>query len=112
MGALMRYWVSVGVHGVLGRGFPYGTLAVNVLGSALIGVLSVLFLERLVVGPQWRAALLVGFLGAFTTFSTFSYETLMLVEQGLWLRAATNVGANVLLCLLAVWIGASLGRLL
>lgn len=110
LGALMRYWVALAVYGLLGRGFPYGTLAVNVLGSGLIGLLSVLFLERMALGPEWRAGVLVGFLGAFTTFSTFSYETLMLMEDGQALRAMVNVVANVVFCITAAWAGVVLGR--
>ncbi|WP_337954738.1 CrcB family protein [Sedimenticola selenatireducens] len=72
IGALMRFWVSNGIYGVFGRGFPYGTLTVNVLGSLVMGFLYILFLERMSVSPEIRGALLVGFLGAFTTFSTFS----------------------------------------
>jgi CrcB protein len=112
LGALTRYWVALAVHGLLGRGFPYGTLAVNVLGSAFIGLLSVLFMERLALAPEWRAAVLIGFLGAFTTFSTFSYETLALVEAGAVFRAGLNVAANVLLCLGAAWAGTVAGRML
>ncbi len=112
VGAVARYWVSVGVYALLGRAFPYGTLTVNVLGAGLIGILSVLLIERLAVAPEWRGAVLVGFLGAFTTFSTFSYETLMLLEDGYLLRAALNVLGNVLLCLVAAWLGVSLGRAL
>jgi len=110
VGALLRYGVSVGVAGLLGRGFPYGTLAVNVLGCLAMGILYVLLLERLALGAEWRAALLVGLLGAFTTFSTFSMETLLLVENGEQLRALGNIAATVVLCLLATWVGIVLGR--
>ena len=110
VGALLRFWVSSGVYQLLGRGFPYGTLAVNVLGSFLMGLLYILLLERMTVGPEVRGALLVGLLGAFTTFSTFSIETLNLVEQADYLKAGTNVIASVLACLLAAWIGLIVGR--
>ena len=109
-GALLRYGVSVGVTAVAGRAFPYGTLAVNVLGCLAMGGLYVLLLERMAVAPEWRAALLVGLLGAFTTFSTFSMETLTLLENGEQLRAVVNVAASVVLCLLATWLGVLLGR--
>jgi len=109
-GAVLRYWVSTGVYVALGRSFPYGTLAVNVLGSGIMGFLYVLLLERITVAAEWRAVLLVGLLGAFTTFSTFSIETLGLVEEGEPLRALVNIGANVVMCLFAVWMGVVLGR--
>ncbi|MCG7873316.1 MAG: fluoride efflux transporter CrcB [Candidatus Thiodiazotropha lotti] len=109
-GALFRFWVSSGVYGVLGRGFPYGTLAVNVLGSLVMGFLYVLFIERMVVSTEWRAGLLIGFLGAFTTFSTFSMETLNLLEQAEVLKAGLNVLLSVVACLLACWLGLVLGR--
>ncbi len=110
LGALGRYWVSGGVYRALGRDFPWGTLAVNVVGSFAMGLLMVLFLERLAVGPEWRAAVLVGFLGAFTTFSTFSIETLTLIEEGFMEKALLNVFASVLACVLACWVGMVLGR--
>ena len=109
-GAVLRYGVSNWVHAVLGRGFPYGTLFVNVAGSLLIGALSILMLERMNIGPEWRAAILVGVLGSFTTFSTFSLETLNLLEQGEFVNAAANMLLSVIICLIAVWLGVSLAR--
>ncbi|MEW8028372.1 MAG: fluoride efflux transporter CrcB, partial [Candidatus Thiodiazotropha sp.] len=91
VGALFRFWVSSGVYSLLGRGFPYGTLVVNVLGSLVMGFLYVLLLERTTVSPEMRGALLIGFLGAFTTFSTFSIETLNLLEQAELLKAGLNI---------------------
>lgn len=110
VGAVLRYGASLGVYSVLGRGFPYGTLFVNVSGSLLMGVLSVLMLERFAIGPEWRAAVLVGVLGSFTTFSTFSIETLNLLEQGDLMRAMANIVLSVLICLVAVWFGVLIGR--
>lgn len=110
VGALLRFAVATGVSAILGRGFPYGTLTANVLGCLAMGVLYVLFLERMAVSPELRAALLVGVLGAFTTFSTFSIETLMLVESGEQVRALLNVMLSVILCLVATWIGMAVGR--
>ena len=109
-GAVCRFWVSSTVHVWLGRGFPWGTLAVNVIGSLLIGVLSVLMLERMDVSPQWRAGLLIGVLGSFTTFSTFSLETLNLFEQGETVRAMLNVLLSVLACVAAAWLGVVVAR--
>ena len=110
IGALMRFWVSTGIHAVVGRGFPYGTLAVNVLGSLLMGFLYILFLERMTVSPELRAALLIGFLGAFTTFSTFSIETFNLIEQADYLKAGLNMLLSVTACLFAAWLGVIIGR--
>ena len=110
VGALLRFWVSSGIHGVAGRSFPYGTLTVNVLGSLLIGILYVAFNERLDVSPHWRALLLVGVLGAFTTFSTFSMETLELLEKGDFVKAVVNVLLNVVLCVGAAWVGVLAAR--
>lgn len=110
IGAVLRYGASIGVYSLLGKGFPYGTLFVNVSGSLLMGLLSVLMLERFNIGPEWRAAVLVGLLGSFTTFSTFSIETLNLLEQGDLMRATMNMVLSVLVCLVAVWIGVLIGR--
>jgi CrcB protein len=109
-GALFRYWVSNGVYSLLGRGFPYGTLAVNVLGSLVMGFLYVLLLERTTVSPEWRGALLIGFLGAFTTFSTFSIETLNLLEQAELIKAGLNILLSVVACIFACWFGLVVGR--
>lgn len=110
VGALFRFWVSSGVYNLLGRGFPYGTLAVNVLGSLVMGFLYVLLLERTTVSPELRGALLIGFLGAFTTFSTFSIETLNLLEQAELLKAGLNILLSVVACVLACWFGLVVGR--
>ncbi len=112
LGAVLRYWVSSGTHALLGRGFPYGTLVVNVLGSFAIGFLFVFFLERMTLSGEWRAGILVGVLGAFTTFSTFSIETLNLLEEGAHLKASLNVALSVALCLAGAWFGLLLGRTL
>lgn len=100
LGALARYWLSGSVYQHLGSGFPYGTLAVNVLGSLAMGVVFVLVQERGLPEP-WRLAVAIGLLGAFTTFSTFSVDTLALLEQGATGRALAYVASSVALCLLA-----------
>jgi CrcB protein len=110
VGSVLRYWTSLGAHHLFGRGFPYGTLAVNVLGSLAIGVLYVLLVERSSLGVEWRAALITGFLGGFTTFSAFSVETTLLLEQAEHLKAALNIAASVLLCLAATLLGLYAGR--
>jgi CrcB protein len=110
VGAVLRFLASTGVYRLLGKDFPYGTLAVNVLGSLLMGFFFIVMVERELVSAVWRSALLVGMLGAFTTFSTFSFETMALLEGGEWLKAGLNIFLSVVVCLLATWLGLSLGR--
>jgi CrcB protein len=110
IGALLRYWASTGVHAWLGRGFPYGTLFVNVLGSLLMGFLFVWLVDRMAAGPALRAFLLIGVLGAFTTFSTFSMETLNLMESGQFGKALLNVFASVVVCVAAAGAGVLAAR--
>jgi CrcB protein len=110
LGAVLRYWASTAVYTWAGRGFPWGTLAVNVLGSLMMGLLSVWLLERMTQSAEWRAFLLIGLLGAFTTFSAFSIETLSLIEQGQHVKALVNALSSVLLCVAAAWIGVVLAR--
>lgn len=110
LGSVCRYWIASGMHALWGRDFPYGTLTVNVLGSLIIGLLYVLLYERLDAGPEWRALLIIGLLGGFTTFSSFSIETMNLLETGAQLRAGMNVLLSVSLCLSACWLGMVLAR--
>ena len=109
-GALLRYWMSNGVYLLLGRGFPYGTLAVNVLGSLVMGFLYIVMIERMSFGAEWRAFALIGLLGAFTTFSTFSIETLILLEQADYAKAVANMLLSVLACVAAAFLGVMLAR--
>lgn len=112
LGALSRYQMSGLAHRLLGDGFPYGTLTVNVVGSFIIGLVMQASLSTDLVPPAWRLAVTVGFLGAFTTFSTFSYETLGYIEDGAWSIAAVNILTNVILAVTAVSLGVLLGRTL
>lgn len=110
LGAVMRFWVSGGIYAWLGRDFPYGTLSVNLIGSFIIGIAFVLLTERLTLGAEVRSFVLIGFLGAFTTFSTFSLETLILLQEGLLFKAAANILLSVLLCIIATWGGIILAK--
>ena len=110
LGSVLRYGLSTWVHGLAGREFPYGTLAVNVLGCLAMGFLFVLLVERMGEGAVWRAGLLIGVLGGFTTFSSFSIETFNLIEQGALVKAAGNMAASLFLCVGATWLGVILAR--
>ena len=110
LGCLARYLFSSWIHAFAAGPIPFGTLAVNVLGSLAIGLLMGGDLHHPLLGGNLRIGLAVGFLGGFTTFSTFSYETVRLLENGSLGAALFNVLLNVVLCLLAVWLGIVLAR--
>ena len=110
VGSVLRFWMSTWVHSFAGRSFPYGTLTVNVLGCLAMGFLFVLFVDRLSDNAVLRAGILIGVLGGFTTFSSFSIETFNLIEQGAWFKAAANMAGSLLLCVGATWVGVILGR--
>jgi CrcB protein len=109
-GSVLRYGVSQGIHTLVGRGFPWGTLVVNSLGSLLVGFIFVYLVERSAVSDVLRAALFIGLLGGFTTFSTFSLETLVLIEEASYFKAVVNIFISVVLCLGGAWLGMTLAR--
>ncbi len=94
-GTLARYGLQGLIQIRLGSGFPYGTLLVNLSGCFLLGLIGQFTLNRLVLSPDWRIAIAVGFFGGYTTFSTFGWETAKMLEEGAWLRATTYVSASV-----------------
>lgn len=110
LGAVLRFLMATNVSRLFGREFPYGTLSVNVLGSFLMGIFFIVIVERGALSAEWRNIIIIGFLGAFTTFSTFSIETLSLLESGELSRAALNIFLSVALCLCATWLGLIIGR--
>jgi CrcB protein len=112
IGTVGRYWLGGWVQVLSNAEFPFGTLAVNVLGSFVLGVILTLSLERGIGHPDLRLFLAVGVCGGFTTMSTFSYETLVLLQRGLIAAALANAAGTVALCVGAVWMGALAARIL
>jgi len=104
-GGLTRYYLSGWVYGLLGRSFPFGTIAVNIIGAYFIGLIMELGLSSNAISVTLRLGLTVGFMGGLTTFSTFSYETFTLLEDGQFVMAFINVLASVAVCLLFTWLG-------
>ena len=110
LGCLSRYFISGWVYGWLGKSFPYGTLAVNILGAFIIGFLMEFGLHSSLIPAGLRIGLTVGFMGGLTTFSTFSYETLRLLQDGEILFAGLNAAGSVVSCVLFAWVGIVLAR--
>ena len=104
-GACARYLISELCIILLGRGFPYGTLTVNVMGSFLMGLLIASFENELLASEPWRQVIGLGFLGALTTFSTFSMDNVLLMQQGAFFKVGLNIISNVLLSISAAWLG-------
>lgn len=105
LGAVTRYGVAVWIGRRWGRSFPLGTFVINITGSFLIGLLMTLMTEKIIENPQWRLLLVVGFLGAYTTFSTFEYETGALLKDSEWLYAGLNVVLSVVVGFIALKLG-------
>ena len=112
LGAALRYWLSGAVYRYLPADFPYGTLAVNISGCFLIGVLMAFQEGRFEFEPSLRLLIGIGILGGFTTFSTFSYETAALLRDGQAIQASMNILASLLGCLAATVAGITIGKLL
>lgn len=112
LGAIARYLVSGWVSALDGSRFPLGTLTVNLVGSFVLGFFYIIMTDRLTIDPYWRLIVAVGFIGAFTTFSTFTYETVKLVESGAFALALANITISLIGGLTAVYLGVVLARLL
>lgn len=112
LGTLSRYWLSGAVYDIMGRDFPWGTAAVNLLGCMLFGLIWVLADERQFLRPEYRLVILVGFMGAFTTFSSLIFETSELMRGAQWARAALNLVGQNFLGFVAFAIGAVIGRVI
>ena len=109
-GANARWVISRLAAKILSPIFPYGTLVINVTGSFIVGFFMIWTTERVLIDPRRRLLIVVGFCGAFTTFSSFAFETMAYFEQGQWLLLLTNVVSNNLLCLGAALAGMALAR--
>ncbi|WP_025630471.1 fluoride efflux transporter CrcB, partial [Vibrio parahaemolyticus] len=105
IGACSRYLVSEFCVLLFGRGFPYGTLTVNVVGSFIMGLLIAAFESEILATEPWRQVIGLGFLGALTTFSTFSMDNVLLMQQGAFFKMGLNILLNVVLSISAAWIG-------
>jgi CrcB protein len=112
LGALARYQLSLMIQTRVPVGFPWGTFVVNVTGCLVMGVAATALADRLVVHPNWRFLIPIGFIGAYTTFSTFEYETFRAVAEGSWMTGAANVVGSVLAGYVALWLGVLLARAL
>ncbi len=110
LGTLSRYGLGGLVQKYNGTSFPFGTMIINIIGCFLIGLIMQIALNTDIISPTTRTALTIGFLGAFTTFSTFSYETVKLIEDSALLPAALNIALNVGVGLAATFLGIVLGK--
>lgn len=108
VGACLRFFLSQIMLQWFGKGFPFGTLLVNVVGSLCIGIVYTLIEQEQIEIVLWRTTVAIGFLGALTTFSTFSLDSLLLLQQGMWLKGMLNIFLNLTCCLLAAWLGTTI----
>lgn len=111
VGTLARYWLGGVVQRLCGTGFPWGTIVINVTGCLLFGLIWTLAEDRLLISPESRVVALTGFMGAFTTFSTFAFETSQLLAGAEWFRAVCNVVLQNVVGVAAVMLGFALGRI-
>jgi fluoride exporter len=109
-GAMSRYWLDGWVSRITGGGFPWGTFVVNMTGCFLIGLVTTILTDRLLPHPNVRIAVTIGFIGAYTTFSTFAYESLRQIQDGALGMALVNVAGSVVVGIAGAWIGVVVGR--
>ena len=109
-GANARYFMSRYAAKILGPTFPYGTLMINIIGSAIVGFFMIWATERVLIDPRWRLLVVVGFCATFTTFSSYAYESMAYFEQGQWHMMLLNILTNNILCMLAAFGGMALAR--
>jgi CrcB protein len=110
LGSILRFWLGSYIGGRLGSRFPYGTFVINVTGSFLIGMILTILAEKTQWSPNWRFLIPIGFIGGYTTFSTFEYETFRLVQDGQMVTAMLNVVGSVVIGFAGVWAGVVAGR--
>ncbi len=110
VGAGARYFLSTLIPRNFSSAFPYGTLLINITGSLVLGFFLVFSTERALLDPRWRLLVAIGFCGSYTTFSSYAFESVALMEQGQWLLTSINIVASNALCLAAVLAGAALAR--
>ncbi len=111
IGSVLRYWTSLNTYKIFGEKFPFGTLAVNIIGCLLIGFIAEISENRFLISSEVRTFLMIGFLGGYTTFSTFGYETFVLFQDKDYITALANIFLSVIVCLASVWIGTIIAKL-
>lgn len=112
LGALSRYSLGLWISSKWNQGYPLGTFIINITGAFLLGFLNILFIEKLTIGPLWRLGIGIGFLGAYTTFSTFGYEVIMLLEEGSLQTAVLYTLLSVIIGFAGVALGVGLARIM
>lgn len=111
IGSVLRFWAGTYVSSRMGSRFPYGTFVINITASFLIGLVMTVLAERAHWSPNWRYLIVIGFLGGYSTFSSFEYETFRVFQDGEFLIASMNVALSVIVGFVSVWVGVMAGRM-